>query len=95
MIKLILVVAIAGSAAIACGTSPLPAGAECKQTTDCESTLDCLDVAMFTGSACSVVAHTCSVTCTGATDTSCKALGSNFTCFAGCGSQMTCGAIGP
>ena len=85
-----LVGMVAAIAAVACGTTPLPASAACKQTPDCESTLSCLEVAQFTGSACAVVGHECTVPCTGATDPACHALGSNFECFAGCGSQMTC-----
>jgi hypothetical protein len=70
-------------------SSSLPAGAVCQQTTDCDAALQCLDLAQFTGSACSVIGKTCSLACTA--DTSCASLGSNFKCFAGCGSAMTCG----
>ena len=79
--------------AAACGTNPLPAGAVCKATSDCEGGLDCLDVAQINGSTCMVVGKACSKTCTTAAD--CASLGSNFQCFAGCGSAMTCGATGP
>lgn len=77
----------------ACGTSPLPAGAVCKQTGDCEADLTCLDVGQFSGSACTVVGKTCSKTCS--TNADCAALGSSFMCFAGCGSDMVCGATAP
>lgn len=85
MIRIALVTALA-----ACGTSSLPAGAQCSQTSDCDTDLMCLDLAQFTGSACSVVGKTCTKVCTG--DPACTSLGSNFKCFAGCGSDMTCGA---
>jgi hypothetical protein len=74
----------------ACGTSQLPAGAQCSQSADCDSELSCLDLAQFSGTTCSVVGKTCSKVC--ADDTGCASLGSNFKCFAGCGSAMTCGA---
>lgn len=78
---------------VACGTSPLPPGAVCKQSSDCESGLGCLDVAQFNGSMCTVVGKSCSKTCTG--DPDCAGLGSNFKCFAGCGADMTCEQVGP
>ena len=85
MIRIALLTALA-----ACGTSSLPAGAQCSQTSECDTDLMCLDLAQFTGSACSVVGKTCTKVCTG--DPGCTSLGSNFKCFAGCGSDMTCGA---
>ena len=88
MLRVLVVVVLA-----ACGTSPLPAGAVCKQTSDCETDLSCLDVAQFSGSACTVVGKACSKTCS--TDPDCASLGSSFRCFAGCGSDKTCGATGP
>ena len=88
MLRVLAVVILA-----ACGTSPLPAGAVCKQTGDCDSNLMCLDVAQFSGSACTVVGKACSVVCT--TDTECAPLGSSFHCFAGCGSDKFCGATAP
>ncbi len=77
----------------ACATSPLPPGAVCKQTSDCESDLMCLDVAQFSGSTCTVVGKSCSKVCT--IDTDCASLGANFKCFAGCGADKTCEAAGP
>lgn len=77
----------------ACGTSSLPAGAACTQSSACESGLSCLDVAQFNGSACSVVGQSCSIACT-AGGSACASLGSNFMCFAGCGSDMTCEEVG-
>ncbi len=74
----------------ACGTSQLPAGAQCTATADCDTDLSCLDLAQFSGSACSVIGKTCSKVCTD--DGGCASLGSSFKCFAGCGSAMTCGA---
>ena len=85
MRKAIWVVVLLG----ACGTDPLPAGASCKVNADCKTGLDCLDVAQFNGSACTVVGHACSITCTTTAD--CASLGSNFMCFGGCGSAMFCG----
>jgi hypothetical protein len=75
------------------GTDSLPAGAACTagQGTPCESGLTCLDLALFSGSACTVVGASCSLVCTGNAD--CASLGSNFMCFAGCGSAMTCGEV--
>ncbi|HET9990368.1 MAG TPA: hypothetical protein VFQ65_17675 [Kofleriaceae bacterium] len=78
------------SALAACGTSSLPAGAQCSQTSECDANLMCLDLAQFSGSACSVIGKTCTKVC--ADDPGCTSLGSNFKCFAGCGSAMTCGA---
>jgi hypothetical protein len=77
MTRTLLLFAIA-----ACGTTPLPPGAVCKATADCESNLMCLDVAQFAGSACTTVGKSCSTSCT--TDASCASLGSNFKCFATC-----------
>ena len=74
-------------------SSKLPPGAVCKQTTDCESDLMCLDVAQFSGTACTVVGKSCSQVCT--SDPDCASLGSNFKCFAGCGADKTCEATGP
>jgi hypothetical protein len=87
MRKAIWVVVMLG----ACGTdpAPLPAGAVCKQTSDCKTGLMCLDVAQFNGSACTVVDQACSTTCTG--DGDCAPLGTKFKCFAGCGSAKFCG----
>jgi hypothetical protein len=91
MIRIMLVSAFAAVAALAaCGTSSLPAGAQCSQSSECDSNLSCLDLAQFSGSVCSVVGKTCSKVCGG--DTDCASLGSNFKCFAGCASDMTCGA---
>jgi hypothetical protein len=90
MIRIALCSAFVAFAAVACGTSQLPAGAQCSQSADCDTDLSCLDLAQFTGSACSVIGKTCSKVC--ANDTGCASLGSNFKCFAGCGSAMTCGA---
>jgi len=78
---------------VACATSPLPPGAVCKQTADCESDLMCLDVAQFSGATCTVVGKSCSKVCTG--DGDCASLGANFKCFAGCGADKTCEAAGP
>jgi hypothetical protein len=75
----------------ACGTNPLPAGAVCKQSNDCEAGLSCLELAQFTGPTCTVVGETCTVTCQH--DTDCATLGTNFKCFATCGSDMTCAEI--
>lgn len=77
----------------ACGTSSLPAGAQCAQTSECESGLMCLDLAQFTGTTCTVVGKACSLVCQD--DTGCASLGSSFKCFAGCGTDKTCGATGP
>jgi hypothetical protein len=90
MIRIALCSAFVAFAAVACGTSQLPAGAQCMQSSDCDTDLSCLDLAQFSGSACSVVGKTCSKVC--ADDTGCASLGSNFKCFAGCGSAMSCGA---
>jgi hypothetical protein len=86
MTKLMMMVALLG----ACGTDALPPGAVCTATTDCETAnnLMCLDVAQFTGTACAVIGKSCSIACTD--DTSCAVLGTNFKCFAGCGTQKTC-----
>ena len=75
----------------ACGTDSLPAGAVCKQTSECESGLMCLDVAQFSGTSCTVVSKACSITCTD--DSGCASLGSSFRCFAGCGAEKFCGMI--
>lgn len=88
MLKLLAVVMLVG-----CGTSASPAGAVCSQSSECDANLMCLDLAQFSGSACTVVGKTCSKTCS--TDPDCASLGSNFRCFAGCGSDKTCGATGP
>lgn len=82
--RTVLLIALAS-----CGTSSLPAGAECHATSECDTGLDCLDLAQFAGSACTVIAKTCSKTCTG--DPGCADLGAGYKCFAGCGSAMTCG----
>jgi hypothetical protein len=88
MLRVLVVLVLA-----ACGTSAAPAGAVCQQSSDCETDLMCLEIGQFSGSACTVVGKTCSKTC--AADTDCASLGSNFHCFAGCGSDKTCGATGP
>ena len=75
---------------VACGTSQLPPGAQCSASSDCDTGLSCLDLSQFTGSACSVIGKTCSKVC--ADDSDCALVGTNFKCFAGCGSAMTCGA---
>jgi hypothetical protein len=75
----------------ACGTDSLPAGGVCKQTSDCDSDLMCLDVAQFSGTTCMVVGKSCSITCQD--DAGCASLGSNFRCFAGCGADKVCGMI--
>jgi len=69
-------------------TSTLPAGAVCKVTADCDHGLQCLDVAQFSGSACTVVGKSCSIACTD--NPSCASLGSNFMCFATCGADKDC-----
>lgn len=84
---LAIVVALA-----ACGTSGKPASAVCSQTSDCESGLDCLALAQFNGSACTVVGKVCTHTCQVNGD--CGDLGSNFDCFASCSGSSVCGATG-
>jgi hypothetical protein len=71
-----------------CADSPLPAGAVCKATADCDTDLMCLDVAQFSGTACTVVGKSCSKTCTD--DPSCASLGANFRCFATCTADKAC-----
>jgi hypothetical protein len=88
MLRVLVVVVLA-----ACGTDAKPAGGVCDQTSDCALGLDCLEIAQFNGSACTVVGKTCSNTCMN--DTDCFTLGSNFHCFATCGSAMVCGATAP
>ncbi len=66
----------------------LPAAAECTESSACDTGLSCLDVAQFSGGSCTVVGKECTIVCTG--DGDCASLGSNFKCFAGCGSDMTC-----
>ncbi len=86
-------IAIAFTFALTFGcTTKLPAGAECTESSACESGLSCLDVAQVTGTSCTVVGMACSMVCAG--DGDCASLGSNFKCFAGCGSDMTCGEVG-
>src|SRR5512135_83384 len=80
MLRWLVVVALA-----ACGTSALPAGAVCKQTSDCESDLQCLELGQFSGSACTVVGKVCSKVCSTSTD--CASLGSSYMCFASCGAD--------
>jgi len=74
----------------ACGTTAKPAGAVCTAASDCESSLDCLELGQFSGSACTVVGKTCTHSCQQRGD--CSDLGSNFDCFATCGSGSICGA---
>ncbi|HTR49341.1 MAG TPA: hypothetical protein VMJ10_01460 [Kofleriaceae bacterium] len=72
------------------------AGEACQQQSDCEASLDCLDIGQFAGTTCTVVGKICSVTCTSASDPSCTMLGSGYTCLAGCGSDpMVCAATAP
>jgi len=85
--------ALAFAALVACSSSPLPAGAECSASSDCDKGLMCLGVAQFTGSACTTVGKTCSTTCTD--DPSCAPLGSAFKCFATCTTDKVCGKVGP
>jgi hypothetical protein len=74
-----------------CGTSSLlPAGAACTATTDCDVDLQCLDLAQFSGTTCTVVGKQCTIVCTD--DPSCATLGANFKCFQGCATDKTCGA---
>jgi hypothetical protein len=75
----------------ACGTDLLPAGAVCDATDECETSLMCLDVGQVSSSGCTVVGKACSIVCTD--DSSCSTLGSNFRCFAGCGSEKICGEL--
>lgn len=74
----------------ACGTSAKPAGAVCSQMSECESSLDCLDLGQFAGSACTVVGKVCTHTCQVKSD--CTDLGANFDCFAACSGSSVCGA---
>ena len=74
---------------VAACTSGSPAGATCKTNSDCESPLKCLDVAQYAGTNCTVIGHACSQTCVD--DSGCASLGTNFHCFAGCGTAMFCG----
>jgi hypothetical protein len=87
MTRYALLVALA-----ACTSSSLPAGAECSgsSATDCDDGLSCLAFGEFVGSACNVVGDMCSKTCGSNGD--CATLGTNFMCFASCGSAMICGA---
>jgi hypothetical protein len=74
---------------VACGTSSLPAGAQCQQASECDTGLDCLELAQFNGTTCTVVGKACTTTCLD--DSGCAALGSDFRCFQGCGTTKTCG----
>lgn len=75
---------------VACGTDELPAGAVCSATSECESGLECLDVAQINAGTCTVVGKACTHTCLTSPD--CGDLGLGFMCFAGCGADRTCGA---
>jgi hypothetical protein len=89
MAKLAVIVALLG-----CGTSAKSAGEQCTQSSDCESSLDCLDVGQFSGSTCTVVGKVCTLACTGASDPAFQTLGSSFQCLAGCGSDpMICAEV--
>jgi hypothetical protein len=82
---------IAALALAACGTTPLPAGAVCKATADCEADLSCLDLGQFSGTTCTVVGKSCTKTC--ADDAGCASLGANFKCFASCGTDKVCAMV--
>ena len=75
----------------ACGTTPLPAGAVCKATLDCEAELSCLDLGQFNGTACTVIGKSCTKTCTD--DAGCASLGTNFKCFATCSTDKVCALV--
>jgi hypothetical protein len=79
------------AAAAGCDPAPLPAGAVCEETTDCEDGLACLQLGQVSGGACTVVGTICSITC--ADDTACGALGADFHCFATCGADMVCAEV--
>jgi hypothetical protein len=86
--------AVALVALAACGTSTKPAGAVCSQMTECESSLDCLELGQFSGSACTAAGKVCTHSCQQRGD--CTDLGSNFDCFATCSGGSICGAtLGP
>ena len=68
----------------------LPASAVCDSTDECESGLECLPVAEHNGAMCTEFGKACSTPCD--TDTDCTALGEEFLCFDGCGSERSCGA---
>ena len=78
-------------ALVACGTTTLPAGAACQQSSECEGGLSCVDVAQFSGTSCTVVGKACSIICQD--DNTCSTLGTHFKCFAGCGADKSCGEI--
>jgi len=86
LLRTLMILALAS-----CASDSLPAGAVCEATSDCETSLSCLDVAQFTGTTCMVVGKTCTTTCTD--DASCSALGANFKCFATCTTEKACGKV--
>lgn len=78
-----------------CGLNPLPAGAVCEGTADCDDGLSCIDLAVHSKpSECEVVGQMCSVHCR--TDKDCEGLGKEgetFKCLEGCGDAASCGLV--
>jgi hypothetical protein len=74
-----------------CGSALSPAGSQCNADNDCAAGLSCLGLASRSGASCSTVVKACSKSCR--IDNDCAAVGSNFKCFATCGSAVsgTCG----
>lgn len=64
------------------------AGTSCSEDTDCAAGLSCLGIGNATGGSCTIVARSCTKTCT--SDLDCLAVGSGYTCLPSCASQGTC-----
>jgi hypothetical protein len=86
---------LAGAAAallllLACDSGSLPGfqGESCRQASDCNSGLQCLDYSTVVDGGCVSLGLQCLQPCQASTD--CGSAGSGFGCYAACGTEAVC-----
>ena len=76
------------------GVGARTAGQSCDEANGCVEGLACSDIAEHpTGQPCRVIGQQCTKTCVAGAegDAICHTLGPKYVCFAGCGSDYSCG----
>jgi hypothetical protein len=73
-----------------CDSGSLPGiqGIACRQTSDCNSGLECLEYMTEVDGGCASLGMQCLLPCQTAAD--CTSAGSGFGCYAACGSEKVC-----
>jgi hypothetical protein len=88
LVFVLFVVALALVGGCDSGSLPTFQGADCKQTSDCNSGLQCLDYATVVDGGCTSLGMQCVQTCLSSSD--CTSAGAGFGCYSVCGGPAVC-----